>query len=177
MNGNGSTHAAGEVLSFDGHQMRRLMPHRHHMMLLDRVPAYYRAESRVVAIKNVSQNDPIVRGHFPEYPVFPGSLLIEGMAQASGLLMNIEYLRKHGGVDIARLADPTFTDPVEIPMTVLVDSKVRQLAVAFPGDQVQLRSQLAFGHGEMCQFQVAAWVGEREIARGEIMLAYAPYMS
>jgi len=166
------------VLSLDAHLVRRLMPHRGHMMLLDRVAAYYPTERLVVGIKNVSQNDPIVQGHFPDHPIFPGSLLIEALAQASGLLMNIEYLRNKAGLDVARLVAPECREtPLDIPMTVLVDSKIQQLAAVLPGDQVQLRSQLVLQHGEMGHFKVRGFVEDRAVARGEIMLAYAPYLS
>jgi 3-hydroxyacyl-[acyl-carrier-protein] dehydratase len=166
------------VLTLDGHLVRRLMPHRGHMMLLDRVAAYYPTERLAVGIKNVSQNDPVVQGHFPDHPVFPGSLLIEALAQASGLLMNIEYLRNKAGFDVARLVAAELPDaPLGVPITVLVDSKIQQLATVLPGDQVQLRSQLVLQHGEMGHFQVSGFVEGRAVARGEIMLAYAPYTS
>lgn len=166
------------VLSLDRHLVRRLMPHRGHMMLLDRVAAYYPAERLAVGIKNVPQNDPLVQGHFPDHPVFPGSLLIEALAQASGLVMSIEYLRTKAGVDVARLAAPEGRDALrDVPITVLVDSKIQQLAAVLPGDQVQLRSQLVLQHGDMGHFKVSGFVDGREVARGEIMLAYAPYTS
>ena len=166
------------MLSLDGHLVRRLMPHRGHMLLLDCVIAYSPTEQLTVAIKNVSQNDPIVQGHFPDYPIVPGSLLIEALAQASGLLMTIEYLRAKAGLDIARLANPELREvPLDIPMTVLVESKIQQLAPVIPGDQVQLRSRLVLQHGEMGHFNVSALVEDRPVARGEIMLAYAPYRS
>lgn len=166
--------AAGFAMS--GQLVRRLMPHRHLMLLLDRVAEYHAAERRIVGIKNVAQNDPVVGGHFPEQPVYPASLLVEAMAQASGLLMNIQHLRGEG-VEVERLEEPAFRDrALDIPMTVLVDSKVRQLGLVFPGDQVRLHSHIVLQHGDMCQFGVAAFVDGREVARGEIMLAYPPYM-
>ena len=166
----------GTVLSLDGHLLWRLMPHRHPMMLLDCVTGYNPAERYVVAIKNVSQNDPCIQGHFPGHPIFPGSLLIEAMAQASGLLMNIEYLRNNRGLDVARLVEREFrVAPRDIPMTVLVDSKVEQLATVLPGDRVQLHSHLVLQRTEIGHFKVRALAEGREVARGEMMLAYAPY--
>jgi 3-hydroxyacyl-[acyl-carrier-protein] dehydratase len=165
------------VLSIDSHLVWRLMPHRGHMLLLDRA-AYYPAERLLVGIKNVAQNDPVVQGHFPDHPIFPGSLLIEALAQASGLLMNIEYLRDKAGLDVARLAAPEFRDaPLTVPMTVLVDSKIRQLGTVLPGDQVELRSRLVLQHGKMGHFEVSGGVGGRDVACGEVMLAYPPYLS
>lgn len=63
-----------------------VLPHRYPILLVDRV-LEIEPQKRIVAIKNVTINEPIFQGHFPGRPVFPGVLLIEGMAQAGGLLL------------------------------------------------------------------------------------------
>ena len=63
-----------------------MLPHRYPILLVDRV-LEIEPQKRIVAIKNVTVNEPIFNGHFPGRPVFPGVLLIEGMAQAGGLLL------------------------------------------------------------------------------------------
>lgn len=63
-----------------------VLPHRYPILLVDRV-LEIEPKKRIVAIKNVTINEPIFNGHFPGRPVFPGVLLIEGMAQAGGLLL------------------------------------------------------------------------------------------
>ena len=63
-----------------------VLPHRYPILLVDRV-LEIEPQKRIVAIKNVTINEPIFNGHFPGRPVFPGVLLIEGMAQAGGLLL------------------------------------------------------------------------------------------
>jgi len=63
-----------------------VLPHRYPMLLVDRV-VEMEAGKRVVAIKNVTFNEPFFGGHFPGQPVMPGVLMIEGMAQAGGLLL------------------------------------------------------------------------------------------
>ena len=65
--------------------VRRLLPHRYPFLLVDRV-LELEPNQRVVAIKNVTMNEPFFNGHFPISPVMPGVLMIEAMAQASGIL-------------------------------------------------------------------------------------------
>lgn len=63
-----------------------LLPHRYPFLLVDRV-LEIEPETRIVALKNVTVNEPFFNGHFPGRPVMPGVLLIEGMAQAGGILL------------------------------------------------------------------------------------------
>lgn len=67
----------GEILKY--------LPHRYPFLLLDRVLEYVPNE-RLVAVKNVTYNEPFFQGHFPSYPVMPAVLILEAMAQATGLL-------------------------------------------------------------------------------------------
>ncbi|HTQ80116.1 MAG TPA: 3-hydroxyacyl-ACP dehydratase FabZ [Thermoanaerobaculia bacterium] len=67
-----------------------ILPHRYPLLLVDRV-LELEPRKRIVAIKNVSINEPQLVGHFPGHPVFPGVLLVEGMAQAGGLLLLHEH--------------------------------------------------------------------------------------
>lgn len=69
----------------DVREIREYLPHRYPFLLVDRVLELTEGES-IVAYKNISINEPIFTGHFPEIPVFPGVLIIEAMAQAAGIL-------------------------------------------------------------------------------------------
>jgi beta-hydroxyacyl-ACP dehydratase FabZ len=69
----------------DVNEIRRFLPHRYPMLLVDRI-VELEAE-RIVGIKNVTANEPFFAGHFPDYPVMPGVLIVEAMAQTAGVLV------------------------------------------------------------------------------------------
>jgi beta-hydroxyacyl-ACP dehydratase FabZ len=69
----------------DIHAIRALLPHRYPMLLVDRIIEL--EKERIVGIKNVTANEPFFQGHFPEFPVMPGVLIIEAMAQTAGVLV------------------------------------------------------------------------------------------
>jgi 3-hydroxyacyl-[acyl-carrier-protein] dehydratase len=69
----------------DINEIREYLPHRYPMLLVDRVVELTLGES-IVAYKNLTVNETIFQGHFPDHPVFPGVLIIEAMAQAAGIL-------------------------------------------------------------------------------------------
>ena len=69
----------------DVNEIRRILPHRYPMLLVDRI-VEFEAE-RIVGIKNVTANEPFFSGHFPDFPVMPGVLIVEAMAQTAGVLV------------------------------------------------------------------------------------------
>lgn len=74
-----------EKKTMDIQRIQELLPHRYPFLLIDRVTDY-EEEGYLIAIKNVTANEPQFTGHFPERPIFPGVLILEAMAQATGLL-------------------------------------------------------------------------------------------
>ena len=66
--------------------IKKLIPHRYPFLLVDRVTELVPGE-RVVALKSVTANEPFFQGHFPEYPVMPGVLILEALAQAGAVMM------------------------------------------------------------------------------------------
>src|SRR5438309_6152727 len=91
----------------DVNEIRRILPHRYPMLLVDRI-IELEAE-RIVGIKNVTANEPFFSGHFPDFPVMPGVLIIEAMAQVAGVLVlsQIED-RKHKLVLLATIQEAKF---------------------------------------------------------------------
>lgn len=83
------TAAEGPARTLDIVEIMRLLPHRYPFLLIDRV-IEIEPKKRIVALKNVSINEQFFAGHFPAYPIMPGVLIIEAMAQAGGALLMSE---------------------------------------------------------------------------------------
>ncbi|BBO28685.1 MAG: 3-hydroxyacyl-ACP dehydratase FabZ [Pseudomonadota bacterium] len=87
-----------------------LLPHRYPFLLIDRVTDYELGVS-IKAYKNITLNEPCFTGHFPDYPIFPGVLILEAMAQAAGILGfktvgKSDKLYLYAGIDNARFKRP-----------------------------------------------------------------------
>jgi len=76
-------------MTLDIQQIMGLLPHRYPFLLIDRI-VEFEPTKRVVALKNVTINEPFFQGHFPDHPIMPGVLVIEAMAQAGAVLMLAE---------------------------------------------------------------------------------------
>lgn len=101
------------------------LPQRFPMMMIDRVTAF-EANKRIVAIKNVSANEPYFQGHFPHRPIMPGVLILEAMAQAAGILVfrtqgkqpDENSIYYYVGIDEARFKKPVVPgDQLELDVT------------------------------------------------------------
>ena len=98
-------------MPFDIQEIMDLLPHRYPFLLIDRIPEFERGK-RLVAIKNVTINEPFFQGHFPGYPIMPGVLVIEAMAQAGAILIMSEIADRHSklvvftGIERAKFRRP-----------------------------------------------------------------------
>ena len=106
-------------------EIMSILPHRYPFLLIDRVLEMER-KTRIVAIKNVTANEPQFTGHFPDYPIMPGVMTIEAMAQAGGALLLTEIpdrddkLMVFTGIDEARFRKAIVPgDQLRIEVTVL----------------------------------------------------------
>ncbi len=132
-----------------------LIPHRYPFLLIDRVIACEPHKS-LTAIKNVTINEPFFQGHFPGHPVMPGVLIVEALAQASGVLTQIS----HG---VTGMENPLY-------YLVKVD-KARFSRIVVPGDQLRLEVKQRRMLKGMGLFVCQALVDEREVASAEILCA------
>ena len=116
-----------EKTTMDIVEIMAILPHRYPFLLIDRVVEIER-KTRVVAIKNVTMNEPYFVGHFPDYPIMPGVLQIEAMAQAGGALLLTEFsaaeraekLMVFTGIEEARFRRPvTPGDQLRIEVKVV----------------------------------------------------------
>jgi 3-hydroxyacyl-[acyl-carrier-protein] dehydratase len=100
-----------EHIRMDIHDILRILPHRYPFLLIDRVVDLARKQ-RIVAIKNVTINEPFFAGHFPGVPIMPGVLIVEAIAQAGGALLLTEVPDRHEkvmvftGIERARFRRP-----------------------------------------------------------------------
>ena len=98
-------------MGFDIHEILKILPHRYPFLLIDRVLELKRKE-RIVAIKNVTINEPFFNGHFPGLPIMPGVLIVEAIAQAGGALLLTEVedrsdkIMVFTGIDRAKFRKP-----------------------------------------------------------------------
>lgn len=130
-----------------------ILPHRYPFLLIDRVVEIER-KKRIVALKNVTINEPFFQGHFPDYPIMPGVLMVEAIAQAGGALLLTEFPDRHDklvlftGIENARFRRPVVPgDQARIEVEVV---NWRSRAVRMQGN-VFVDGKLACEATVMCQ--------------------------
>ena len=117
--------AENKTEAMDIHQILGILPHRYPFLLIDRVVEIDR-KKRIVALKNVTINEPFFAGHFPEKPIMPGVLVVEAMAQAGAVLLLTEFPDRNQklvfftGIERARFRRPVIPgDQLRIEVEVL----------------------------------------------------------
>lgn len=142
-------------LPVDVRRIFEMLPHRYPFLLIDKVIAFEPGKS-LTAIKNVTVNEPYFQGHFPGNPVMPGVLILEALAQASGVLV--------------QLSAPH--DPNLHPLYYLVKiDKARFSKIVRPGDQLHLEVQQKRMVMRMGQFLCQAKVDGEVVASAEVLCA------
>ena len=139
----------------DVNEIREYLPHRYPFLLVDRVLELTEGES-IVAIKNVTVNEPFFNGHFPDHPVMPGVLIVEAMAQAAGIL-GFKTMGK---------------TPQDGSIYYFVGSdKLRFTRPVVPGDQLQLEAQILSERRGIWKFEVRASVDGDTVSSATILCA------
>ncbi len=139
-------------MELDIKQVMELLPHRYPFLLIDRVIEVERGQ-RLSALKNVSMNEPFFQGHFPGQPVMPGVLILEAMAQATGLLAFSDMGDGHES---------------KLYMLVGID-KSRFRGQVVPGDQLRLNITLKRSMRGIGIFECEALVDGEVVAEAEMM--------
>lgn len=148
------------TLPIEAVDIMKMLPHRFPFQLVDRVVSYeLEPQKKLTAIKNVTMNEPFFPGHFPESPVMPGVLIIEALAQASGIL-----------AFVARAADD-----LEPGLYYLVKiDKARFSKTVTPGDQLVLEVTQKRLMRNMGLYDGRAMVNGKVVASAEILCAGKP---
>jgi beta-hydroxyacyl-ACP dehydratase FabZ len=145
--------AAGSENRWDTRWIMQVLPHRYPLLLVDRV-LEMEPGKRIVALKNVTINEEFFVGHFPGHPVMPGVLLVEGMAQAGGILV----LHNHPQAD-------------EKLVYFMAIEKARFRRPVVPGDQVRYEVEVLRMREAHCKLSCKALVDGKVAAEAVISSA------
>jgi 3-hydroxyacyl-[acyl-carrier-protein] dehydratase len=146
-----------EVLdTIDIMRLLKYLPHRYPFLMIDRI-VDIRSDESGVGIKNVTINEPHFMGHFPDYPVMPGVLLIEGMAQTGGALCIAANFAKWAGKSVYFMS---------------ID-KAKFRRPVMPGDVVEHHMQKLKNRGNIWKYRGESRVGGVKVAEAEIIAMIA----
>jgi beta-hydroxyacyl-ACP dehydratase FabZ len=138
------------VSTLDIAAIRGLLPHRYPFLLVDRIVE--QGGDRIVGLKNVTVNEPFFNGHFPGFPVMPGVLIIEAMAQVAGVMV------------LAKIPD---RDSKLVFLAGVDGARFRRPVV--PGDQLRIEVQLVHGRPTRAKLDAKAYVDGQLAAEASLM--------
>lgn len=131
-------------------QICEILPHRYPMLLVDRIVEM--SDDRIVGIKCVTANEPFFQGHFPDYPIMPGVLVVEALAQCGGVLA------------LSRIPD---REDKVVLFTSIDNCRFR--APVTPGDRLRLVLTILRMRRGVVKMQGHAYVGDRLVAQAVLM--------
>jgi beta-hydroxyacyl-ACP dehydratase FabZ len=138
----------------DINEIRAILPHRYPFLLVDRIVEM--DAERVVGIKNVTHNEPFFQGHFPDFPVMPGVLIVEAMAQAAGVLV------------LSSIPD---RDSKLVLLVAIESARFRKPVV--PGDTLRMEMSVIKRKASVAKFAGRATVDGKVVAEVEVMCKLA----
>jgi 3-hydroxyacyl-[acyl-carrier-protein] dehydratase len=144
-----------DPIRLDIAEILRYLPHRYPFLLVDRVIECHPGES-ITALKNVTYNEPYFQGHFPGRPVMPGVIIIEALAQVSGILAFVS-------------ANVVPTERTRFYFVGIDKARFRKPVI--PGDQLILKATVQRALKGIWKFETLALVGDAEVAHADVMVA------
>ena len=138
--------------AYDIQAIMKFLPHRYPFILVDRILNLVPGEM-ITALKNVTINEPFFQGHFPTYPIMPGVLIVEAMAQAAGVLAPESMPAEKQGR----------------PVFFMGLDKVKFRKPVVPGDQLLLKIQILKSRSNIVKASAKAFVEDKAVAEAEIM--------
>jgi 3-hydroxyacyl-[acyl-carrier-protein] dehydratase len=144
----------GDVMELSSREIQEIIPHRWPFLLVDKIIDVQPGKG-AVGIKNISAGEIVFQGHFPGYPIFPGVLIVEALAQVGAVaILSLEETKGKialfGGIDAFRFRAPVF-----------------------PGDVLRLEVEITKRRGPVGKGSARATVGEKTVADGELTFAVA----
>lgn len=139
---------------WDIHKIMEILPHRYPFILIDRIIDLEKGKS-IVALKNVTINEPFFQGHFPGFPIMPGVLIIEAMAQAGGILSFASGFQEK--------KDLIFFSAID---------KVRFRKPVIPGDQILFSLDILKMRTKVIKMAGRATVDDHVVTEAELMASF-----
>ncbi len=142
-------------MTFNVVEIQKILPHRYPFLLLDRVTGLERGKF-IEGYKNVSISEPVFQGHFPDHPIYPGVMIIEGMAQAGGVLAFQSYSEDEQK-DIEN----------KVVYFMSIDKAKFRLPVT-PGDRLVYKLSVIKHRGSIWQLDGKAFVDDKLVAEAQL---------
>lgn len=146
-----NTDSSGELTSLNLDDILRCLPHRYPFLMIDKI-IDIDGDNSAVGVKNITYNEPMFQGHFPGKPIFPGVLIIEGMAQTAGAIVIAEQLS----------AGKKFV----VYMLTIDKAKFRKPAV--PGDKLEYHIRKIHRRRNVGRYEAKAIVNGVVVAEAEV---------
>jgi len=140
--------------NWDINKIKEILPHRYPFLLVDRIIGFEKGE-RIEALKNVTANEPFFQGHFPDFPIMPGVLIIEAMAQAGGILSYASGFQKEGDILYFSAID-----------------KVKFRKPVVPGDQIIFKLNILKMRSKVIKMAGQATVDGAVVTEAELMASF-----
>jgi 3-hydroxyacyl-[acyl-carrier-protein] dehydratase len=139
-------------------EIQKILPHRYPFLLVDRI-VELEPGKKAVGIKNVTANEPFFQGHFPGFPIMPGVLIVEALAQTAGIAASLSEPNHDGGAGNARIGVFASIDEMKFKKQVM------------PGDTLSLEAEILSSKMGVVKAKVKAAIEGKTAAEGVIRFA------